>query len=334
MAFRKRKEVEMSEKRFTGRVGLFVFIGIVLIGALMLNFSRGIGLFKPKYELHMRVRNVAGLKPRSAVFLSGLQIGNVKSVEFDHKNKGVIVHLKILETFPLHQDAKFVIEQLGVLGDQFVNISPGSPDAPLLKEGDEVNGAEPFNLQEVAQSANVLLKRFDDLGATVGEAIARVNSQVLDAQSLSNFSLTLANFEKVSERTMALVDNASVMITNNAPVFSATLSNLLLFSRKLEKVAMQVDETIVTNRVELNESMKNLRDATASLKHMTGEMDSGKGIVGGLLKDEQLRGQLSLTLSNLSVLSSNLNRFGLLYKPKQPKNLAAPTYTGKSEFKK
>ena len=79
--------------------------------------------------------------------------------------------------------------------------------------------------------------------------------------------------------------------------------------------------------------MKNLRDATASLKQMTAEMQSGKGLVGGLLKDEELRGQVSVTVSNLSVLSSNLNRFGLLYKPKVPKSTAPRVYTGKSEFK-
>ena len=81
----------MSEKRFAGRVGLFVFIGIVLIGALMLNFSRCVGMFKPKYEIAMRTRSVAGLKPRSPVFLSGIQIGNVKSVELDQGTKSVLV---------------------------------------------------------------------------------------------------------------------------------------------------------------------------------------------------------------------------------------------------
>ena len=35
----------MREKRYAGKVGLFVFAGIVLIGALMLNFSRGVGMF-------------------------------------------------------------------------------------------------------------------------------------------------------------------------------------------------------------------------------------------------------------------------------------------------
>jgi phospholipid/cholesterol/gamma-HCH transport system substrate-binding protein len=323
----------MSEKRFAGRVGLFVFIGIVLVGGLMLNFSRGVGMFKPKYEIVMRTRSVAGLKPRSPVFLSGVQIGNVKSVELDPGSKSVLVRLRILKAHPLRRDARFVIEQIGVLGDQFVIIYPGSSGAPFLDDGDEVEGDEPFNLQEVARSTTDLLKRFDQLGATVEEAINRVNKQVLDAQTLSNLSATISNFQKASDGARGLVDNASALVTNNAPVFALSLSNLLAFSSKLEKVAIDVEETIMTNRVELNDSMKNLRDATDSLKQMTAEMQSGKGLVGGLLKDEELRAQVSVTVSNLSILSSNLNRFGLLYKPKQPKRTAPRIYTGKSEFK-
>lgn len=323
----------MSEKRFAGRVGLFVFIGIVLIGALMLNFSRGVGTFKAKYELAMRTRSVAGLKARSPVYLSGVQIGNVKSVELDEKSKNVIVRLRILKEHSIRKDARFIIEQIGVLGDQFVIIYPGSPEASFLQDGDEVQGDEPFNLQEVARSTSDLLKRFDQLGATVQEAITRVNRQVLDAQTLSNLSSTVSNFERASDGARGLIEHASALVTNNAPVFAMSLSNLLAFSSTLEKVAMDVQETIVTNRVELNESMKNLRDATASFKQMTAEMQSGKGLVGGLLKDEELRSHVSVTVSNLSVLSSNLNRFGLLYKPKQPKGEATRTYTGKSEFK-
>jgi phospholipid/cholesterol/gamma-HCH transport system substrate-binding protein len=323
----------MSEKRYTGKVGLFMFIGIVLIGALMLTFTRGIGVFQPKYEVNMRVRNVAGLKPRSAVTLSGVQIGNVKSVELDETNKNVIVRLTILKEFPLHADSKFVIEQVGVLGDQFVVITPGSSDAPFLKDGEEVVGTEPFNLTEVAQSASALLRKFEQLGSTVEKAITRVNDQVLDSQTLSNLSSAVQSIAGLSAHAVSLIDNASGVISNAGPVLTLSLTNLYEFSRKLDKVAMEVDETIITNRIELNEAMKNLRAATESLKQMTAEMQSGKGLAGGLLKDEQMRAQVSLTLNNLATLSSNLNRFGLLYKPKQPKNTAQPSYPGKSDLK-
>ncbi len=61
----------MSEKSHAGKVGLFVFVGIVLIVALMVNFSRGVGMFQPKYEITMRTRSVAGLKPTRRGFPFG-----------------------------------------------------------------------------------------------------------------------------------------------------------------------------------------------------------------------------------------------------------------------
>jgi phospholipid/cholesterol/gamma-HCH transport system substrate-binding protein len=323
----------MSQARHAGKVGLFVVIGVVLIAVLMLNFSRGVGMFKPKYEVKMRMRTVAGLKTRSAVLLSGVQIGNVDSVQLDEKNKSVIIHLKILKQYAIRNDAKFTVEQLGVLGDQFVTILPGSADAPLLKDGEEVQGIEPFNLTEVARSANDLLKQFRELGSVVEEAVKRVNSQVLDTQTLSNLSLTIANFRTVSENTMGVISDVGGLVTNNAPAIGQSLSNLLAFTDRMHKVAGELDQTVAVNRNGLEASMKNLQQSTESLRKMTADVESGHGVVGGLLRDEKLKGQLAETMSNLAVLSSNLNRFGLLYKPKQPKNTAPPAYPGKSEFK-
>ena len=308
----------MSEKKYTARVGWFVFLGLVLVAALMLNFSRGVGFLKPRYEINMSTRTVAGLKEGAEVYLSGVKIGSVKRIKLEQKKIGVQVQLTILEEFPLHTDSKFMIEQQGVLGDQFVNIVPGSPEAPLFKDGDLVEGTEPFNLNEVAQSANGLIKQFEKLGATVENAIERLNTQVFDTRTLSNFSQTLQNFQEVPTHAVQLLDNASGLVSNAGPVLTLSLTNLHEFSRKLNKVAMDVEDTIATNRVELNDSMKNLRDATASMKNMMADLEAGKGLAGGLLKDEQTRAQFSSTISNLSILSSNLARFGILHKPKQP----------------
>jgi phospholipid/cholesterol/gamma-HCH transport system substrate-binding protein len=319
----------MSESRFAGRVGFFVVIGLVLIAALMLNFTRGVGLFQPSYEIVMRTRAVGGLKERSAVFMLGVQIGNVTKIDLDQATKTVLVRLKILKKYPIHDDAKFTIDQIGVLGDQFVAIYPGTPGAPLLTGGEEVMGHDPFNLQELARSTTDLLKRFEQLGTTVGEAIKRVNEQVLDAHTLSNFSQTIGNFEKVSERTMTLLDDVGIVISNNAPTVASSLSNLYVFSHRLEKLAGDVDETLVANRAELNASMKNLEEATASLKTMAADINAGKGLVGGLLKDEELKGQLSVMINNLVTVSSNVAHYGLLYKPEKPKRAAPQMFRGK-----
>ena len=323
----------MSESRFAGRVGLFVFVGIVLIAALMLNFSRGVGFFKPKYELDLRIRNIAGLKEGSAVFYLGVAIGNVKSISLDQSSRTVIVRLELLKEFPLRRDARFSVQQIGFLGDQFVTIEPGPGEAPFLEDGDEIAGNEPFNLSEVARSTTDLLRRFDQLGATVNEAVTRVNQQVLDAHTLSNFSRTISNFQEASHGARSLIGDLEGVVTNNASSLAMSLTNMHLFTEQLQNVARNLDETIVTNRAELNASMQNLEEATASFKNITADVQSGRGVIGGLLKDEELRVQLSQTISNLSVLSSNVARYGLLYKPKPAKPRLDNSYPGKSPFR-
>ena len=74
------------------------------------------------------------------------------------------------------------------------------------------------------------------------------------------------------------------------------------------------------------------RELGPVLERLANGIDSGKGLAGALVKDEDMAAHLSLTVSNLSVLTSNITRFGLLYKPKQPKPESSkkPIYPGKN----
>jgi hypothetical protein len=76
---------------------------------------------------------------------------------------------------------------------------------------------------------------------------------------------------------------------------------------------------VATNRADVTAAVQNLEAASGSLKDVLAGLQAGKGLAGSLLKDPALDAQASLLLSNLTTLSSNLNRFGLLYKPKPPK---------------
>ena len=182
----------MSESRLQGKVGLFLVLGIVLIGVLLLNFSKGASIFTPTYQIRLKAANVGGLKARSAVFVSGVEVGNVMTMELDKDGKTVLLQLKIQKRYPLHRDATFVIEQIGVLGDQFVAIYPGDNSGPLLKDGEEVQARPAFNLQEVARSASELIKRYDKVGEAASEAITRLNDALNKALATQTIKDRLA----------------------------------------------------------------------------------------------------------------------------------------------
>ena len=319
----------MSGAHFTRRVGTFVFVCLAVVGALMLSFSKGTSLFTPAYEIKMHIKNVGGLKQRSAVFLAGIQVGHLRSVELAPDGRSVFLYLRILKKYPIHRDAEFVVEQIGVLGDQFVSIYPGANAAPLLKDRDQVEGRESFNLAEVARSADDLIKQLTQTLAEVREGVTNVKKGLLDRQTLSNLSVTIANFRQVSEHTLTMMENVSGLVRSNSSPLTQSVSNMVRFSARLDQVAAHLDETILTNRAGLSAAVTNFDAASASLKSLTADLEAGKGLAGSLLKDEQLAAQMSATLSNLAHLSSNLNRYGLLYKPRPERSKTPAAYTGK-----
>lgn len=321
--------MDMNQSQFQWRVGLFALLCLGLMGALLLAFSKGTTLFAPSYEIKMRLRNVGGLKPRSSVFLAGVKVGDLKSVALGREGTNVVLRLRILKEFQIHRDAEFIVEQIGVLGDEFVSIIPHANTAPLLQDGETVEGRSSFNLQEVARSANDLIKQLSQTLSEVHEGVTNLNRGILDPVTLSNLSATVANFRRASEHSISFLDNASRLVQTNTPPITETISNLVRFSGRLEKVAEHLDETILTNRAGLQTAVTNFAQASASLKDITGGVEAGQGVVGSLLKDPALQAQMSATVSNLTLLSSNLNRYGLLYKPKQPKERTSTLYPGK-----
>jgi phospholipid/cholesterol/gamma-HCH transport system substrate-binding protein len=335
--------------RMEWKVGLFVTIGLVLIAALMINFSKGLSLFKPTYEIVLRTGQVGGLKKNAAVLMSGLQIGFVAEADLSPDGKSVLIRLKIFERYKIHSDALFVTEQAGFLGDQYVSIIPQENEGPYLKEGDEVIGQEPFNIQEAARAALGLIQRVDRTVANLNQAVVRVDQNLLSEATLNNLTSTVVTFRQISERALTTVNDLNLLVQSNKPAVNISLSNIVQFtehlsamtnlahfSEQMTSLADKLHETLAGSRGDITSSLENLEAATGTAKDLLADLQAGKGVAGSLLKDEQMAGELAEIIGNLNVLSSNLNRFGLLYKPKPVKTntVTRPSiYPGRTPFK-
>lgn len=309
----------MKERHLLLRVGVFVMVGLVLAAVLIILFSKGLTLGKPTYEILLRTANVGGIKRGAAVLMAGVPVGSVGRVDLTPDGRAVVIHLKILKQYQIRSDASFVIEQAGFLGDQYVSITPTKNEGQFLKDGDLVSGMEPFNLQEAARAATGFLKRADETIQQLNGVVERLDRILLTEVNLTNVSAAVANFRDVSERVNKTAARVDGLIESNAPAITAGVSNLVSFSESLEQLAADLKQAVATNRDQANLTISNLNAASVTVNRLLSDLESGRGMAGSLLKDETVASQWKLTVSNLSVLSSNLNRFGLLYKPPAPK---------------
>ncbi len=189
----------MEKSRLESKVGLFVFIGLVLLAVLLIQFSKGTSLFRGTYILKLHASNVGGLKQKSGVLLAGVGVGSVQRIQLETGGTNVTITLQIYKDYPIYHDARFVIEEAGFLGDHYVSVIPTANTLPVLTNGADVECQEPFNLQEVARSAAGFVKRLDDTAKKLDASVPDLRAQVLNAQTLANFGSTITNLRVFTE---------------------------------------------------------------------------------------------------------------------------------------
>ena len=301
----------MDKKRLEWKVGIFVFIGLVGLAALVLQFSRGTSLFKPTYNLYLKSKNVGGLKAGASVLMSGVPIGTVSDIELTPKGTNVTITLKICTKYAIRKDADVRIEQSGFLGDQYVAVVPGLNEKEPWAPNDHLEANEPFNLQEVARSAANFLKSVDQTTKRLDDAIADVRRLLLNEETLTNLATAVSNARIATEHAVGTVDNINSLVTTNSEAVASAVSNVVFFSQQINQFAGGLKEVLATNSDELNASLKNFEASTASLKGLLQGVQSGQGLAGDVLRNEQLATNVNAIAANLSVTTSNLNRLGL-----------------------
>jgi phospholipid/cholesterol/gamma-HCH transport system substrate-binding protein len=324
----------MNQTRYAARVGLFIFIGLLLTVSLLLAFSKGLTFFKPTYEIRMKARNVAGLQEGANVLLSGVAVGSVAGAEVAPDGRGVLIRLKIDAKHRVHRDARFVIEQVGFLGDQYVAIYPTENKAPLVEPGEAVDIEVPVSIQEVARSASDLLAQASQSLKVLNNAVSRVDRTVLGEEALTNITAAIGNFRLASTKAVSVMDGLNNLVATNTVPISISVSNLARFSEDMDRLALEMHATVATNRGEFTKAVQNLEKTTAVLERLALSVEQGRGLAGSLLAEGPLKDKVASVVSNMVVLSSNLNRYGILYKPRGARAIASTNriYPGRTPF--
>jgi sporulation protein YlmC with PRC-barrel domain len=310
------------------KVGLFVFIGLALLALLMIQFSKGMTFFRPTYTILLKSPNVSGLKVRAAVLMSGVQVGTVSDIKLAEDSKSVTITLTIYSRYAIHKDAKFIIDQSGFLGDQYVAIMPTENKEPPFQNGDVAQAEAPFNMQEVARAASGFVLRVDETAKRLNETIADVRRLFLNEQTLTNLSAAVVNARLLSERGRTTVERIDAVVETNSPGIAASISNLVVFSRELNRFATNLGAVLETNSSEFSAAMRNVEDSTTILKGLMEDVQAGKGLAGHLIRNEQVADNVAQITRNLSITSSNLNRLGLwgiLWKTKESREAPPPS---------
>ena len=305
------------------KVGLFLAISLVLTAALVVKFSKGTNPFTEIYLLRLTTKNADGLKRNSVVLMAGMPVGKISAIHLDTNTGIVTLDAKIKAEYEIRADAKFFIETKGFLGDKFIGISviPGSIALPL-EDGAIVACEESFDLVRTARSATDLMDELKTVASQITNIVNRIDSKLLDEQTLTNLAAGLSNLREISAEASATIAGVNQLILTNTPPINAAIENVVTFSEQLKDAGSDLQSLINTNSIVIDESLANIKKTTESLHNLVAAAEQGKGLAGKLFSDEELASNFSMLSSNLVEVSTKLNRsglWGILWKDKEKK---------------
>ncbi len=132
---------------------IILAIGVFLIGNREM-------LFTSTYSLKSDFQTVAGLSPGADVRVGGIHEGTVKRIELPKRPDGkiaVIMDMHQTTRGVLKKDSVASIKTEGLLGDKYMEISFGSPDAPKLNNGDTIQSSPPLDISDLFAKTSAIL---------------------------------------------------------------------------------------------------------------------------------------------------------------------------------
>ena len=124
---------------------------VVAVAAILLVFiyTRS-GTSLSGYEILAKVPNVAGLGKGTDVRLSGIKIGTVSDMTLDTNNFLVTIHMDIRKDIQIPTDSSMQVTQAGLLGGQYISITPGGDDKNIPPGGTLANAQGSVDLMGLA----------------------------------------------------------------------------------------------------------------------------------------------------------------------------------------
>ena len=308
-------------------VGLFLFIGLGLLGTIILLFGNIGDYFKGRYQVKVKFNEAAGIIEGSTVRLRGAKIGEVGAKPSLTEDSMIQVLLEIDEQFKIDPGSTFQIGQASLLGDKEIVITPPKMASNTqLNAGAIVMGSDPGGLEllqneaeGIALDARALLQdakgtlaklesSMDEVRGVVvklGSTMDAVNGGVLSEKNIGAFGSALANLDRASasfadlgERLDPVVGEVRLVVkevreTNQA--VQGTLATAQGAIKTVEGTLAKVDPALEGVPGVLSSIERTADRATAAID----KIDNKDGALGALVSDQELKTDVKDFVRNL-----------------------------------
>lgn len=191
----------MKKANLEFKVGIFVFFALAFL--VMLVLRTGDFYMKPGYTVRFIFDFVSGVDKGSPVRLAGVNVGEVTDIKIIRNSEGSTeaeVTCLINQGVYIEEDADVRINTLGLLGEKYVEILPGTTGNKMMANGSVLTGKTPVLLEKITESGNRLINKIE-------HTVDNINDVVADPKFKESVKNTFGNAERVTKNLESTTDD-------------------------------------------------------------------------------------------------------------------------------
>lgn len=302
------------------KIGLLVMAALSFLIIMIMNLEEGLGLFSRQTKFRAMVSHTQGLKVGGPVRMNGVDIGNVHRITIAGETPHVEITFTVKSDVAPHirEDASISIRALGLLGDKFLEVSPGTISKPSLHPGSVLMGKAEMDIGGLAGGASSLIEKVNTALEEVQQTLAAITKGqgttgklVNDPELYNRSREVLEKLNQASEKSLALLDKVErgegtvgKLVTDKELYARATqaVKELNDLARKLSNengtLAKLADPTLYAK----------LDNLTARGEQLLNRVERGEGTVGKLVTSDQLYARADKLLTEVEQFVADVKK--------------------------
>ncbi|MFD2145705.1 MlaD family protein [Mucilaginibacter antarcticus] len=298
--------MDTTENKRAIKVGLFLGLGLIVFIVGVFTLGSQSKTFSKSIHISAVFDDVSGLKTGNSVWFSGVKVGSISKIRFIGPGQ-VDVGMSIDEKSQqyVHRNAGVHMGSDGLIGNKIIVIDGGSPQAPIIQEGDVLQTEKITStddmlkvLQQNNQNLLSITGDFKLLSRKILKGEGTVGTLMADSVVGNQFKNAMSNFEKSSQsaaRLAAQLERFTTKMNSKGGLADKLLTDTATFA------------SIRSAATKLEQAANSGADAAQSLKTATDKFNRTDNAIGVLLNDQETAAKLKSTVGNLQQASVKAN---------------------------
>lgn len=309
-------------------VGLIVIVALVIAAGSILILGQEAKIFDSKMTYRTNLPDASGLRVGSPVTMAGVRVGTVSRIFLptDPQSAGIEVFVSVDEDYAprVRQDttATPVILQL-VSNEKSVNLTPGSPEKPALRDGDFITPNVPESIFEkggsIADTVETITADLREILVAIRQGKGLLGRAIIDPEfgqeGMTRAVAAMTNAEQVLENLETGRGFVGKLLVDDE--YAARISNDLAAGAEAMRVVGQrisQGEGVLgqlTSKGEADALVADLGRTATALAEVAESLRAGKGLAGALIGDDEraqrVANNLDASLANLASITRKID---------------------------